>query len=231
MYFVSLLLSSIFHTSLQFLNHGASRSWWYIPHRSYLQVSSPRRDWNYNRNWDWRWDWRWKCLFFICRYIPWNEESGEITSCGIPTNYKTSTEGWADKKVVLFAVPGKLILCHVDCHGTNQDAALGAFTPTCSAEHVPGFIKKLPELREKGVDIVAVLAYNDPYVMSAWGKANEVRNNDIVSTLPRSNSRSSRSSRSILTFMISFSSPTPRPSSRRALAGLTRHLDALGDTQ
>lgn len=51
-------------------------------------------------------------LIYIYRYIPWNEDSEEITSCGIPTNYNTSTEGWADKKVVLFAVPGKLVFYH-----------------------------------------------------------------------------------------------------------------------
>ena len=49
--------------------------------------------------------------------------------------------------------------------------------------HVPGYIKNLPQLREKGVDIVAVLAFNDPFVMSAWGKANKVRGNDIVSVI------------------------------------------------
>jgi hypothetical protein len=47
--------------------------------------------------------------------------------------------------------------------------------------HVPGYIQNLPKLREKGVDIVAVLAFNDPFVMSAWGKANQVQNNEIVS--------------------------------------------------
>ncbi|CAI7665698.1 hypothetical protein PCG10_002857 [Penicillium crustosum] len=96
----------------------------------------------------------------VFQYIPWNEESGEITSCGIPINYNASQE-WANKKVVLFAVPG-------------------AFTPTCSVSHVPGYIQNLPKLREKGVDIVAVLAFNDPFVMSAWGKANGVRGDDIL---------------------------------------------------
>lgn len=47
--------------------------------------------------------------------------------------------------------------------------------------HVPGYIKSLPQLREKGVDIVAVVAFNDPFVMSAWGKVNQVRGDDIVS--------------------------------------------------
>ncbi|KAJ6095246.1 Allergen [Penicillium sp. IBT 16267x] len=89
------------------------------------------------------------------QYIPWTQESSEPTSCGIPINYNASKE-WADKKVVLFSVPG-------------------AFTPTCSANHVPGYIQNLPKLREKGVDIVAVLAFNDPFVMSAWGKVNGVR--------------------------------------------------------
>jgi alkyl hydroperoxide reductase 1 len=60
----------------------------------------------------------------------------------------------------------------------------GAFTPVCSANHVPEYIQKLPQLREKGVDQVAVLAYNDAYVMSAWGKANGVTGDDIVSDLP-----------------------------------------------
>ncbi|KAF7712408.1 Peroxiredoxin [Penicillium ucsense] len=96
----------------------------------------------------------------VFQYIPWTEESGEITSCGIPINYNASEE-WADKKVVLFSVPG-------------------AFTPTCSVNHVPGYIKNLPQLRQKGVDIVAVVAFNDPFVMSAWGKANQVRGNDIL---------------------------------------------------
>lgn len=59
----------------------------------------------------------------------------------------------------------------------------GAFTPVCSAAHVPGYIENLPKLKEKGVDVVAVLAYNDAYVMSAWGKANNVTGDDIVSIL------------------------------------------------
>ncbi|KAJ5825263.1 hypothetical protein N7474_002401 [Penicillium riverlandense] len=96
----------------------------------------------------------------VFSYIPWSEESGEITSCGIPINYNASKE-WADKKVVVFALPG-------------------AFTPVCSANHVPEYIAKLPELRAKGVDVVAVLAYNDAYVMSAWGKANKVTGDDIL---------------------------------------------------
>jgi peroxiredoxin len=69
---------------------------------------------------------------------------------------------WADKKVVLFAVPG-------------------AFTPTCSADHLPGYIRNLEKFKTKGVDVVAVVAYNDAWVMSAWGKANGIKDESIVS--------------------------------------------------
>ena len=60
-------------------------------------------------------------------------------------------ELFANKKVVLFALPG-------------------AFTPTCSAKHLPGFRDKAAELKKKGVDLVACLSVNDAFVMDAWGK-------------------------------------------------------------
>ena len=93
-------------------------------------------------------------------YVPWTPESSDLTSCGMPQNYNASKE-WANKKVVLFAVPG-------------------AFTPGCSARHLPPYIEKLQEIKSKGVDVVAVLAFNDAWVMSAWGKANGVKNDDIL---------------------------------------------------
>ncbi|UFN50332.1 peroxiredoxin [Roseomonas sp. OT10] len=46
----------------------------------------------------------------------------------------------------------------------------GAFTPTCSARHLPGYVEKAAELRAKGVDRVACVAVNDAFVMAAWGK-------------------------------------------------------------
>jgi peroxiredoxin len=66
---------------------------------------------------------------------------------------KTSVELFAGKKVVLFGVPG-------------------AFTPTCSRNHLPGFINNADAFFAKGVDTIAVTAVNDIHVMGAWAKAN-----------------------------------------------------------
>eukprot|EP00268_Persea_americana_P019953 TRINITY_DN20283_c0_g4_i1.p1 TRINITY_DN20283_c0_g4~~TRINITY_DN20283_c0_g4_i1.p1 ORF type:complete len:161 (-),score=35.04 TRINITY_DN20283_c0_g4_i1:127-564(-) len=57
----------------------------------------------------------------------------------------------AGKKVILFGVPG-------------------AFTPTCSMQHVPGFIEKSEELKSKGIDDILLISVNDPFVMKAWEK-------------------------------------------------------------
>jgi alkyl hydroperoxide reductase 1 len=57
----------------------------------------------------------------------------------------------------------------------------GAFTPTCQANHLPPFINDLEKLKAKGVDVVAFIAFNDSWVMNAWGKVNKVKGDDIVS--------------------------------------------------
>jgi len=67
----------------------------------------------------------------------------------------TTDELFKGKKVVGFALPG-------------------AFTPTCSAKHLPGFVNNFNELKGKGVDTVACLSVNDAFVMSAWGKDQNV---------------------------------------------------------
>ena len=59
------------------------------------------------------------------------------------------------KKVVLVSVPG-------------------AFTPTCSAKHLPGFVDQFAQINDKGVDTVAFMAVNDVHVMNAWGKDQNV---------------------------------------------------------
>ena len=63
-----------------------------------------------------------------------------------------SEEFFAGKKVALFSVPG-------------------AFTPTCSAKHLPGFVEKAAELKERGVDEIVGTAVNDAFVMGAWNSA------------------------------------------------------------
>ncbi len=70
----------------------------------------------------------------------------------------TTRELCEGKKVVLFAVPG-------------------AFTPTCSVQHLPGFLENAQSFKDKGVDTVACVSVNDPFVMGAWGKDREVGEN------------------------------------------------------
>lgn len=63
----------------------------------------------------------------------------------------SSSDYFAGKKVALFSVPG-------------------AYTPTCSAKHLPGYVEKAEELKAKGVDEIACTAVNDAFVLGAWNK-------------------------------------------------------------
>jgi peroxiredoxin len=67
----------------------------------------------------------------------------------------STRELFAGKRVLLFAVPG-------------------AFTPTCSDEHLPGYLMKADEILARGIDLIACVAVNDAYVMQAWGRARNV---------------------------------------------------------
>jgi peroxiredoxin len=82
--------------------------------------------------------------------------SGTLTVATKDGPQKVSAdEFFANKKVVLFSVPG-------------------AFTPTCDAKHLPGFVERAGDLKGKGIDTVACLSVNDAFVMKAWGKAQGV---------------------------------------------------------
>ncbi len=64
------------------------------------------------------------------------------------------SELFAGKQVIMFALPG-------------------AFTPTCSQKHLPGYVKELPQLKAKGVDLVVCLSVNDAFVMKSWAEAHD----------------------------------------------------------
>ncbi|KAI6015872.1 thioredoxin-dependent peroxidase [Pisolithus microcarpus] len=83
-------------------------------------------------------------------YIPHTPELDDQLVCGTPTTV-TTTDFFAGKKVVLVSVPG-------------------AFTPTCHVNHLPPFLARYDEFKSKGVDIIAVLAANDAFVMSGWAR-------------------------------------------------------------
>jgi peroxiredoxin len=78
----------------------------------------------------------------------------------------TTKEIFGGKKVVIFAVPG-------------------AFTPTCSKQHLPGFVAKAGEIKARGVDSIVCVSVNDAFVMGAWGK--DVGVGDAVTMLADGN--------------------------------------------
>ncbi|GIL41067.1 peroxiredoxin [Roseiterribacter gracilis] len=79
---------------------------------------------------------------------------------------EVNTDDLFKGRVVLFSVPG-------------------AFTPTCSAKHLPGFVNQAGALKAKGVDRILCLSVNDPFVMKAWGESQNV--GDKVEMLPDGN--------------------------------------------
>ena len=68
------------------------------------------------------------------------------------------SEVLGSKKIILFGLPG-------------------AFTATCSKFHLPGYVKNAQQILDKGIDKIFCLAVNDPYVMNAWGEANNIGEN------------------------------------------------------
>ena len=66
-----------------------------------------------------------------------------------------------NEKVILFGLPG-------------------AFTPTCSAKHLPGFVLAIDQLKKKGIKKIVCIAVNDPFVMDAWGKTHDVQDKILM---------------------------------------------------
>ena len=83
----------------------------------------------------------------------------------------TTDQLFAGKRVALFAVPG-------------------AFTPTCSAKHLPGFKEQAEAFKSKGVDSIACTSVNDVFVMNAWGKDQGIDCLLYTSPSPRDRTRS-----------------------------------------
>jgi peroxiredoxin len=81
-----------------------------------------------------------------------NEES---EGCSLGPNAFEVEKLVAGKKIVIFALPG-------------------AFTPTCSAKHVPGYVEHYDAIKAKGVDEIWCISVNDPFVMGAWGRDQKV---------------------------------------------------------
>ena len=83
-----------------------------------------------------------------------------IIEAGNPVQ-KNTHEFFKDKKVVLFGLPG-------------------AYTSVCSAKHLPGYVNMYQQYKDKGIDHIICVSVNDPFVMSAWGKENNVGDKIIM---------------------------------------------------
>jgi peroxiredoxin len=89
------------------------------------------------------------------------EKIPDVTIKTVDMKDITTSEIFSGKRVVLFAVPG-------------------AFTPTCSNEHLPGFVTRAADLQAKGIDTIACVSVNDAFVMKAWGEAHGTGENILM---------------------------------------------------
>ncbi|RCK58932.1 putative peroxisomal peroxiredoxin [Candida viswanathii] len=85
------------------------------------------------------------------KYIPFSKENSGVLTCGNPIDLNLK-DLFKDSTVVVTGAPGP-------------------FTPVCSEQHIPDYLKHLKDFKDKGVKKVVVLTANDPFVMAAWGKA------------------------------------------------------------
>ena len=92
------------------------------------------------------------------KYVPYDNEHSDVLKAGAPKPLDLAEE-FKDGTVVITAIPV-------------------AFTPTCSLKHIPDYIKNADKLKSKGVKRVIVLSVNDPFVLSAFGKAVGYKNED-----------------------------------------------------
>ena len=83
---------------------------------------------------------------------------------------------------------GEQIKKNIESFLKNKKAIIfglpGAYTSVCSAKHLPGYVKMYDNFKEKGVDKIICISVNDPFVMNAWGKENEVGNKIVMMSDP-----------------------------------------------
>ncbi|KAG7666051.1 uncharacterized protein J8A68_000481 [[Candida] subhashii] len=85
------------------------------------------------------------------KYIPYTKDKDAVIACAVPIELDLA-HVFKGHKVIVTGVPG-------------------AFTPTCTEQHIPDYLKNIQEFKDRGVHKVIVLSANDPFVMAAWGKA------------------------------------------------------------
>lgn len=94
------------------------------------------------------------------KYVPYNADAGSSDACGAPQILDTKSD-FTGKKVVIFGVPG-------------------AFTPTCSAQHLPAFVSQADAIKAKGADLIICAASNDFFVLDAWAKQENVKGKVVL---------------------------------------------------